>query len=398
MQQELFDLILIRYGEIGLKSKKVRRRLEDLLTNRIQKMLQRKQIPYEQLKLFPTRGRLFLYTSDMAKASEELIKCFGIVSISPAIQVSSDKQEIREAALKLAEANFGVNATFGIKTKRVGQHAFSSRDISADVGAFILEKLAERKISVDLSNPMHAINIEIRDKNAFLFNQTIQGVAGLPYGSQGSLISLFSGGIDSPVASWLMMKRGCNIFPLYCDNTPYSTPAAYKRVIKVLEQLFIFSPYKQITFYSTPHGQTLEQIKEVVPPKLTCIFCKRTMYKVAERLAERLKAKGIVTGENLGQVASQTLDNLFVLNQATKIPVFRPLIGFDKVETMNLSQKLGLYSSSIMQVPGCGAVPQYPETHGTLERILEIEQEINIDKMIDEELKEIKEIKLPINP
>ncbi|NVM52997.1 MAG: tRNA 4-thiouridine(8) synthase ThiI [Candidatus Helarchaeota archaeon] len=398
MQEEFFNLLLIRYGEIGLKSKKVRRKLENLLTNRIQQMLQRKQISYEKLKLFPTRGRLFLYTSDIAKASEELKNCFGIVSISPAFQVSSDRKEIRDAALKLADPNLKMNDTFAIKTRRVGNHSFTSQDISTEVGAFILENLAERKISVNLTNPMHTINIEIRDQNCFLFNQTLQGFAGLPYGSQGKLISLISGGIDSPVASWLIMKRGCDIFPLYCDNTPFTTSAAYERVTKVLRELFKYSPYKQITFFSAPHGHTLERIKEVVPPKLTCIFCKRTMYKVAERLAHRLNAKGIVTGENLGQVASQTLDNLYVLNQSVKIPIFRPLIGFEKNETMNLSRKLGLYSSSIMQVPSCSAVPQYPETHGTLEKILDIEKENEIDKLVDEEFQGIKEIKLTLIP
>ncbi len=397
MQQELFNLLLIRYGEIGLKSKKVRKRLENILVNCIQKMLQKESISYESLKLFPTRGRLFLYLSNISKASDILKKCFGIVSFSPAMKVISSRAEIREAALRLA-TTIQMNETFAIRTKRVGKHPFSSQDISIEVGAYILEKLKERKISVNLTTPNLPINIEIRDKNCFLFTGVIQGLAGLPYGSQGKLISLFSGGIDSPVATWLMMKRGSDIFPLYCDNTPYSTEAAYKRVTKVLEKLFTFSPYKQITLYHAPHGAILQRIKEVIPPKYTCIFCKRAMYKVAERLAKHLNAKGIVTGENLGQVASQTLDNLFILNQAAEIPIFRPLIGFDKNETVRLSQKLGLSSNSTTAAPACGAVPQYPETHGTLEKILEIEQDIQIEKLIDEEFQNLKKITLSVTP
>lgn len=396
MKGDLFKFLIIRYGEIGLKSTKVRRKLENILINRITGMLQRKNIPYENIKLFPTRGRIFLYTQDLIAAVEELKKCFGIVSLSPAFQVLSDRKAIQEATLKLAKANLKMNDTFAIRTKRVGQHPFSSQDISAEAGAFILKNLAEQKISVNLSNPNHIINIEIRDKNAFLFNQIIRGISGLPYGSQGKLISLISGGIDSPIASWLMMKRGCNIIPLFCDLTPYTDDSAYKRLIQVLRNLFEYSPFKQVTLYRTSHGIILKQIKELIPPKLTCIFCKRIMYKIAEKLAERLNAKGIVTGENLGQVASQTLDNLYILNQATKIPVFRPLIGFDKTETIKLSKSLGLYSSSIIQTLSCMAVPKYPETHGILKKILEIEDENQFDKLINDVFQKIEQIKLKL--
>lgn len=396
MSWELFSFFIIRYGEIGLKSKKVRRKLETILSNRIRQMLERKKISYEKIKLLPTRGRLFLHTNEMVKASEELKKCFGIVSFSPAFQVSSDKQEILEAALKLAEQDLKKNDTFGIRTKRVGQHPFSSQDISVEAGAYILDTLKEREISVDLTNPDHTFHIEIRDKNAYLYNQIIPSVTGLPYGSQGKLISLLSGGIDSPVASWFMMKRGSNIFPLYADLTPYSDITAYKRVIQVIRNLFAYSPYKEITLYVAPHGHVLEQIKERIPPKFSCLFCKRTMYIIAEKLAARLNAKGIITGENLGQVASQTLDNLYVLDQAVTIPVFRPLIGFEKNETMKLSKKIGLYSSSIMQVPGCGAVPQYPETHAQLKTILEIEKENEFDKLREEAFRNIKEVKISL--
>ncbi|MFX1293466.1 MAG: tRNA uracil 4-sulfurtransferase ThiI [Promethearchaeota archaeon] len=394
MNDDLFNFLIIRYGEIGLKSKQVRRKFENILVNRIREMLRKKNIPYEHIKLLPTRGRIFLHTPDLAGAVKELKKCFGIVSFSPAFKVSSNRNSIRDAALKLAEFNLKINDTFAIRTKRVGQHLFSSQDVSAEAGAFILKNLLERKISVDLSNPKHIINIEIRDKDTFLFNQTIYGVAGLPFGSQGKLISLISGGIDSPVASWLMMKRGCNIIPLFYDLSPYINEFAYNRLVLVLQKLFEYSPYKQITIYLVPHGIFLKQIKEIIPPKLNCIFCKRIMYQVAEKLAERLKTKAIVTGENLGQVASQTLDNLYVLNQATRLPVFRPLIGFDKSEIIKLSKTLNLYSSSIIKVPSCLAVPKYPETHSTLEQILEIEKENKFNKLINDEFQKIKEIKL----
>jgi len=395
-KKNLFTTLLIRYGEIGLKSTKVRRRLENILINRIKKMLERKNISYTSLKLLPTRGRIYLYTQDLFSSAQELKKCFGIVSFSPAFQVSSERELIREAALKLAETSLKMNDSFAIRTKRSGQHPFTSQEISADIGAFILKNLADRGISVDLTKPDQTIYIEIRDKNTYLFNKIIYGAGGLPYGSQGNLISLLSGGIDSPIATWLMMKRGCNIIPLFCDLTPFTDDSVKNRVKQVVRNLFEYSPFKQITLYCTPHGIILRKIKEFIPPKFTCIFCKRLMYKIAEKLAKRFNAKGVVTGENLGQVASQTLENLFVLNQSIKIPVFRPLIGLDKTEIIDLSRKIGLYQSSIMPATSCTAVPQYPETHGNLEKIIEIEVENKFQELVNEAFKAIREIKISI--
>jgi len=397
MQQNLFNFLIIRYGEIGLKSTKVRRNLENILSTCILQMLQREKIGYEKLKLIPTRGRLYIYTRELTPAIEVLKKCFGIVSLSPAFQIETDRKAIQEAALKMADANLAMNESFAIQTKRTGQHPFTSQDISAEVGAYILDNLADRKIKVNLTNPDHKIYIEIRDKEAFLFDKIVYGTGGLPYGSQGKAVALISGGIDSPVASWLMMKRGCKIFPIFADLAPYTTTAATDRLIQVLRKLFEYTPHQQVSFYQFPHGEYLEQVKEFIPPKLTCIFCKRMMYKVAEKLALSLNAKAIVTGENLGQVASQTLDNLYILDQATQLPVFRPLIGFDKNEITDLSRKLDLYTPSIMQVPSCTAVPQYPETHGVLDHVLKIEQEHDFDRISTEQFEKIKKIKVPLH-
>ncbi|MDD1777840.1 MAG: tRNA 4-thiouridine(8) synthase ThiI, partial [Candidatus Helarchaeota archaeon] len=378
-------------------STKVRRNLENILSTCILQMLQREKIGYEKLKLIPTRGRLFIYTEELTRAMEVLKKCFGIVSLSPAFQIETDRKAIQEAALQMADASLTMNGSFAIQTKRTGQHPFTSQDISAEVGAFILDNLAERKIKVNLTNPDHKIYIEIRDKEAFLFDKIVYGTGGLPYGSQGKAVALISGGIDSPVASWLMMKRGCKIFPIFADLVPYTTIAATDRLIQVLRKLYEYTPHQQVTFYQFPHGEYLEQVKEFIPPKLTCIFCKRMMYKVAEKLALSLNAKAIVTGENLGQVASQTLDNLYILDQATQLPVFRPLIGFDKNEITDLSRKLDLYTPSIMQVPSCTAVSQYPETHGALDKILKIEQEHDFDRISTEQFEKIKKIKVPLH-
>ncbi|TFG05855.1 MAG: tRNA 4-thiouridine(8) synthase ThiI [Promethearchaeota archaeon] len=398
MDQGPFEFLLIRYGEMSLKSYKVRRKLEDILINRIQQMMRRKNVPFQSIKLHPARGRFFLYTRHLDAAMEELQKCFGIISMSPAFKVPAERKLICEASLKLAEKGIVLNQSFAVKTKRVGQHSFSSQDISAEIGAYLLDNLKDRGISVNLSNPDYTLYIEIRDKDVYIFDKIIPGIAGLPYGSQGKLISLHSGGIDSPVSAWFMMKRGCDIFPLYCDLHPYTDDASYERVIQTLQKIFLYSPYSHFTFYMAPHGEALEKIKDIIPPKLTCIFCKRIMYKIAQKLASQLGAQGLTSGENLGQVASQTLDNLFVLNQAISIPIYRPLIGFDKNEIIDLSKRIGVYESSILPVTSCGAVPQYPETHGVLNDILQIEKRNQIDKIVEDEFHGIKQIKISVIP
>jgi thiamine biosynthesis protein ThiI len=361
-------------------------------------MVERRDLSYEHIKLHPTRGRIFLYTDDISNALIELTKCFGIISSSPAVKVPSQRQSICQVALKLAKQTFTDHHSFAVRTKRVGQHPFTSQEIAAEVGAYLLQNLDKKGLFVDLNNPHHTLHIEIRDKEAFLFNEIIPGPAGMPYGSQGKVISLFSGGIDSPVATWFMMKRGCDVIPLFCDLDPFTTPASEKRTLEVLQKLYLYSPYRQLKVYIVPHGVLLQKISQKIPPKFTCLFCKRAMYKIASKLADSLGAKAIITGENLAQVASQTLDNLYVLDQATNIPIFRPLIGFEKNQTIKLSQTLGFYETSIQQVPSCAACPQYPETHGRLEDILTIERDLNLDSLLNEELQNLHTINLEISP
>jgi thiamine biosynthesis protein ThiI len=236
---------------------------------------------------------------------------------------------------------------------------------------------------VDLDRPDLELHVEIREGDCYLFTEVIQGTGGLPLGVEGSLVALVSGGIDSPVAAWMMMKRGCRIIPIYVALESFLDDDARARAEKVVEVLRVYQP--DIRLQVIPDSFLACAKKELARwdlEKYTCLICKRRMYRIAGAVAREKGAKGIVTGESLGQVASQTLDNLFVLNDAVDLPVYRPLIGLDKEEIIRIAREIGTFGSSTVQVKGCQAVPKKPSTSAVLEKIREIEVSLDCDTEI----------------
>jgi thiamine biosynthesis protein ThiI len=244
---------------------------------------------------------------------------------------------------------------------------------------------------VNLKNPQCTISIEVRDERAYIFTETLHGVGGFPLGSQRKVVCLLSGGIDSAVACWLVMKRGCPIIPVYLDNAPFTDEATTAKALDVAGKLFEWSIGFPRKVYVVPHGKNLEVLVGESPRKLTCILCKRMMYRIAERIAEIEKAEGIVTGEAIGEQASQTLHNLRVLSEATaKYPVHRPLLGFDKLETERIAKKIGTFEVSTRKAKGCGAAPKKPATKAKLEIVKEVEEKFDIDRMVEESVRAAK--------
>lgn len=376
--------IIVRYGELALKSERVRRRFERCLINNIKLAL--KGIDH---KLTRERGRIFVNTRQVDSAVKRLTRVPGIVSVSPAVKVDATMNAIRSAAVKAAKKTLTSRKTFAIRARRVGKHAFSSQDVNIAVGSAVLNAMPDA--SVDLSAPDQEISIEIRDKKAYVFTTTMTGVGGLPVGSQGNVVALLSGGIDSPVAAYLMMKRGCSVFPIFFDNKPYTDDRARKRAIAVAKKLAEFSP--RVEFRVVPFGRILRAFIEKPPRKLTCVLCKRAMLRIAEIFAERVKAEALVTGEVVGQVASQTIANLRVIDEACELPVMRPLIGMDKVEIERIARQIGTFEVSTRSVAGCSAVPQYPETRARLEEILKAEKGLNMSTLAKSALAKLEVIK-----
>ncbi len=388
------DKVLIRYGEIGLKSPSIRNHLEVLLMQHIKRKLERLEIPVDNL--VRERGRIFILTSQPIKAAEAAAKVFGVVSTSPVYSVKPTLNSILLGAEKVFLPLLSAGQSFAVRTRRTKGQQITSMEAAREVGSHLLT-IADSKdilVRVDLDNPDHEFFIEIRDKEAAIFTQNIKGPGGLPYGSQGTVIGLHSGGIDSPVAQWLLMKRGCHVIPVFFDSSNDENSSSFKRAVSTAKLLSEWSPKSNPELIVIPYRSLLAALSQCKNPKLTCLLCKRLMYRLATKIARIENGIGLVTGESLGQVASQTLSNLSVLSQATHLPIYRPLIGLDKVETMTLARQIGTYSKSAQTVDECFAVPEHPEISGDIMQIQEEETKLKLEPLITEAIEQRKRLSL----
>ena len=390
MNMTRLDSVIVRFGgEIGIKGEWTRRAYEKRLLQNIKKMLKHFDVIYEEI--IRERGRFYIKTGMARETAQRLTRVFGVSSVSPAVETSAKLEEILRRGVGLARETFPSETSFAVRCRRTGKHEYSSMEVCRKLGERILTSLKDRDLRVNLKNPESVINVEIRNERAFLFSQTLAGVGGFPLGSQPKLVGLLSGGIDSPVAYWLVMKRGCPVTPVYFDNTPFTDKTTTKKALETARTLFNWAVGFPRRIYIVAHGENLKTFREKAPESLTCILCKRMMYRVAERIAEKEKAEGIVTGESIGEQASQTLQNLRVLDSAvTKYPVHRPLLGFNKQEIVNLAKKIDTYEASIQRAKPCTAVPAKPATKAKLEKVEEAEKDLDIQKMIEKTMKETK--------
>lgn len=379
-----YDLIIARYGEVGLKSPKVRSRFEKKLLSNIRSAF--------DCEVKVSQGRIFINPSNFKEALQGLGKIFGIVSFSPAIGLKTDRDEITsklEGYVDELEAEGAISSktSFAIRCRRVGEHEFTSQELAGYAGSVVIKKTNS---PVDLTNPELEIFLEVRDNETFIYHQKISGPGGLPVGTQGKLVALLSGGIDSPVATYLMMKRGCQIIALNFNNDPFTSQVSLEKVQKIVEKLREYSPGVKLDLKVVEYGEYLQNCKAKAPEKMTCVLCKTGMYRIAEMVARREGAMGIVDGSSMGQVASQTLPNLMVTRHAVKIPILSPLIGMDKVEIENMAKEIGTYDISIIPDGGCTAVPRYPETNADLERVLDAQESMDMDGELKNALKSLK--------
>lgn len=358
-------MYLLRYSEIALKSPPVRKRWEDLLVSNLQKAL-------PGCKVRKSWGRIWV---EGPADPEKLRRVFGIVSFSEVEHCSL--QDLGSCILDFGQ-RIGLEeaGTFALRLRRVGEHSFSSQEKTVELADKILERFYHLK--VDLESPEVTVYVEIRDNDCYLYQDVVKGAGGLPLGVEGTLVALFSGGIDSPVAAWMMMKRGCKIIPVYVDMDSFSSVSSLKKAEAVIEALKAYQPDLELCVAKDDFlKKAVEVMKKNDLENYTCLICKRRMYRIAESAAREVGAKGIVTGESLGQVASQTLDNLFVLDSSISMPIYRPLIGFDKVEAEKIAREIGTFEPSIMPAEGCKAVPHKPATKAKLEKVLKIEEDLS---------------------
>ncbi len=371
-----YSVIVVRYGEVGLKSSKVRSRFEKKLVKNIKSSF--------GCDVFRNQGRIYVCPVDFDDALEKLRKVFGVVSYSPAVFTNANYDDVGDMLKGYVDGlvDRGIltgDTRFAIRCRRVGDHDFTSQEMAAFCGSVVVRNVGS---SVDLDNPELTIYVEVRDDKAFIFHEKISGPGGLPLGTQGKVISLISSGIDSPVATYLMMKRGCEVIALHFRNDPFTESKAEGLFDRLVDQLQEYASGVPIKKYVVPYGEYLSKCQQDGPERMTCVLCKSGMYKVAELVAENEGSLAIVDGSSVGQVASQTLSNIAATRYGVKIPILSPLIGLDKLEIERIAEEIGTFEISKIDDGGCSAVPRYPETNADIERVKEACDNINQDELV----------------
>lgn len=376
------DRIIVHYDEIALKGKN-RRYFEDALTRNI-------RIALGGLASGVQRrfGRIVCTPKPTGDRSA-IIRCLerlpGIAYFSLGVSAPRDMEAIGQVALELASRQSF--SSFGVKASRSDKNfAMTSEDIGAHVGTYVLSRLG-RQVKVDLKNPEFQLFVELTHTEAFLYGQKLKGPGGLPTGTGGKILSSLSGGIDSPVASWLMMKRGCEVVFVHLRNETQFTQGTVSKIedlVGILNQTQLRS-----TLYMVPFGDLQRHIIAFVPAKYRMIIYRRMMMRILGQVAVKVDAKAIVTGDSLGQVASQTLENLTCIQAASLLPVLSPLIGFNKEETVSLARRIGTLGASTVPYPDCCSfmIAAHPETRADLDEIIRYEVGIeNTERLIGEAL------------
>ena len=383
-------VILVRYGEIGTKGLN-----RSYFMNKLYQNIKSALLQYKNVKIEKIQGRYLITCreQDISQIIESLSKVFGIVSISLAYRLESNLDLIKGVALQLIDNCDRSIHTFKVDSKR-GNKAFplQSPEISKEVGAYILKNT--ERFKVDVHNPDIRIHIEIREK-AYVYNEIIRGVGGLPVGSNGKVALLMSGGIDSPVAGYMVAKRGVELIAIHYHSFPFTSERAKEKVIELVR---IMTQYTgPIKLFIVPFADIQIKINEKCDARQTTLIMRRFMMKIAEKIAQNEQAKALVTGESIGQVASQTLESLTVTNAAVEIPVFRPLIGMNKQEIIDIAYDIKTYETSILPYEDCCTIflPKHPEIRPKLEKIIKSESILDVYDLIEQALKLTEIIMLP---
>ncbi len=368
-------VVIVRYGEISVKGPSTRKRMENLLVNNIRDSLASNN--YSGYRVRKERGRIYVEgvegEKDAYRVSGLLTKVMGIVSLSPSVVVSFTSLEdlVVKAWRFFRERIRG--SSFAVRAHRIGEHGFTSLDVQKKLGAIIHDGTG---IRVDLENPDYTAYLEIRGWKAYLYDTVLKGPGGLPIGSEGRVLALFSGGIDSPVAAWYMLKRGCIVdlvlFNIGGEEQVRGATEVARRLMG--EWGYGYTP----RLYIVDIRRLIPRIAVKVPRSYIVIVIRRLMMRLASILAEKIGAKALVTGESLGQVASQTLDNLYVIDRASSYPVLRPLIGFDKEEITRIARLIGTYELSARMKEFCMIGTRRIVTHSSLKIVEEYEAETGI--------------------
>ena len=368
------DVLLVRYGEVFLKGAN-RPFFIKALTDNIKRAVK------------PMGGKVWfsdsrIYVSDFQDLQEcidRVTKVFGVYSVSPAVEMDKDFETIAAQCVKMMQPYSG---TFKVMGKRSDKKfPLNSMEIACEIGGRVLE--SNPNLKVDVHKPQHRLMVEIRD-NAYICVEEIHAVGGMPMGTGGKAALLLSGGIDSPVAGYQLMKRGVRLCAIHFQSPPYTGELARDKVMQLARKLAGYSGGMRV--YLVPFTKCQLEIHEKCPDELGTLITRRFMMRIAEIIARKFGAQALITGESLGQVASQTMEALACTDAVVNMPVFRPLIGLDKTEIMAIAEKIDTYETSILPYEDCCTVftPRHPVTKPKVDTMPQVESKLDVEALVNE--------------
>lgn len=380
---EFQRICLVHYHEIGLKGHN-RKAFEQRLLKNLEALLQ----PFPIVTIHRISGRLCVFIKE-GTSSEVALEAAHVISIVPGVarvscgfKCERDIEEMTQAGI-IAMSEAGEMASFKVHARRSHtDFPIGSQDMNRIIGGSLSDAYPE--VAVKMKNPDVTVGIEVVQNAAYVYARSEAGIGGLPVGSSGKVVSLLSSGIDSPVASWKMARRGAIVIGVHFSGRPQTSDASEWLVDDIAHVLEKTGCIGRV--YVVPFGDCQREIALSAPPQLRVILYRRLMFKVAEEIARREHAGALVTGESLGQVASQTLDNIRCTDAAVVCPIFRPLIGTDKLEIIHEAERLGTFEISSQDAPDCCTLfmPRNPETHAKLSAVLEAEKDLPIERWVAE--------------
>lgn len=385
-----YDHILVRYGELTLKGTNRKRFTNVLKENVIQSLRS-----LEGTRVKCERDRMFISLFEEANVNEvmnRLTKIFGIKSISPVFKTTQNLEDMKQLCVSLAK-DFANGDTFKVDVKRVDKSfSLDTYQLQRELGGAILKAVDHLK--VDVKRPTHNIKVEVRKKGVYIYTKVINGAGGLPTGTGGKTLLQLSGGIDSPVAGMEIMKRGVKIEAIHFHSPPFTSEKAKDKVIELTR--ILSERVGPIKLHIVPFTALQKQINKSVHPRYTMTSTRRMMLRVTDIILERIGANAIVNGENLGQVASQTLKSMYAINDVTSTPILRPLISLDKEDIIKKAKEIGTFEVSIQPYEDCCTIftPKNPVTEPDFDKVVKYESVFNFDDLVQEAADNVETIEI----
>lgn len=370
--------VMVRYGELSTKGKN-RKDFIGRLAGNVEKVL----ADLENVKIYPKHDRMHIVLNGASfeEVDRRLKKVFGIQTYSPVIRTEKTLEAIKKTALEIMQAVYKSGMTFKVNTKRADHHfEYDTNQLNLMVGDYLFDNLQDPK--VEMKHPDVVLRLEVRQDAVYISNQLLHGPGGMPVGTAGKAVMMLSGGIDSPVASYLALKRGVDIEMVHFFSPPYTSD---KALAKAKELTGILANYcGKITFIAVPFAEIQETIKEKLPEGYLMTIQRRFMLRLADMIREKRKGLAIFNGESVGQVASQTLESMAAINNVTTTPVIRPVATMDKTEIIRLAEEIGTFDLSVMPFEDCCTIfaPPRPKTKPRIHKAIEYEKRLDVEGLL----------------